>query len=307
MFPFHDVIKESSVSDSEIIWVRFCLTYCGQVTPYGDIEPGQHRSRKWLAVSVTAPSHCLDHYCLIIRVFMWHSHEINSRRTSPLLWRHNGHDCVSNHQPGDCLLSRLFRRRSKQTSKLRVTGLCVGNSPGTGEFPTQMASNAENVSIWYRHHETTWFRIYLLIFTHNFNDNITLRGPGVYSCVERPQELCILKYRLQNIGHFHSATACIEWSALVANCWKLESGFGGIAHHITSAMASHLMTSSCRTVCSLSKLLIKENIKTSRHWPLWWESIHRWPVDSPHRGSVARKMFPFDDVIMTHQMGMSSW
>ena len=32
--------------------------------------------------------------------------------------------------------------------KLRVTGLCAGNSPGTGEFPAQMDSNAENVSIW---------------------------------------------------------------------------------------------------------------------------------------------------------------
>ena len=42
---------------------------------------------------------------------------------------------VPNHQPRDCLLNRLFRRRSKKTSKLRVTGLCVGNSPLTGEFP----------------------------------------------------------------------------------------------------------------------------------------------------------------------------
>ena len=40
----------------------------------------------------------------------------------------------------------------KKTSKLPVTGLCAGNSPGTGEFPAQMASNAENVSIWWRHH-----------------------------------------------------------------------------------------------------------------------------------------------------------
>ena len=69
-----------------------------------------------------------------------------------LHWRHNGHNSVSNHQPHDCLFLRLFRRRSKETSKLRVTGLCVGNSPGTGEFPAQMASNAENVSIWWRHH-----------------------------------------------------------------------------------------------------------------------------------------------------------
>ena len=67
-------------------------------------------------------------------------------------WRHNGRDVVSNHQPDDCLLSRLFKRRSKKTSKLRVTGLCVGNSPVTGEFPAQRASNAENVSIWWRHH-----------------------------------------------------------------------------------------------------------------------------------------------------------
>ena len=69
-----------------------------------------------------------------------------------LRWRHNERDSVSNHQPRDGLLSCLFRRRSKKTSKLRVTGLCVGNSPGTGEFPAQMASNAENVSIWWRHH-----------------------------------------------------------------------------------------------------------------------------------------------------------
>ena len=40
-----------------------------------------------------------------------------------------------------------------KASKLRVTGLCAGNSPVTGEFPAQMASNAENVSIWWRHHD----------------------------------------------------------------------------------------------------------------------------------------------------------
>ena len=51
----------------------------------------------------------------------------------PLLWRHDGRDGVSNHQPHHCLLNRLFWRRSKKTSKLRVTGLCAGNSPMTGE------------------------------------------------------------------------------------------------------------------------------------------------------------------------------
>ena len=73
---------------------------------------------------------------------------------TPIRWRHNERDSVSNRQPHDCVLNRLFRRRSKKTSKLRVTGLCVRNSPGTGGFPAQMASYAENVSIWWRHHST---------------------------------------------------------------------------------------------------------------------------------------------------------
>ena len=69
-----------------------------------------------------------------------------------LRWCHNERDGVSKHQPHYCLFNHLFRRTSKKTSKLRVTGLCVGNSLVTGEFPAQMASNAENVFIWWRHH-----------------------------------------------------------------------------------------------------------------------------------------------------------
>ena len=82
-----------------------------------------------------------------------------------LHWRHNGPDGVSNHQPHDCSLSRLFRQRSKKASKLRVTGLCAGNSPGTGEFPAQMASYTENVSIWWRHHVVT--KIFVIVRSVN--------------------------------------------------------------------------------------------------------------------------------------------
>ena len=71
----------------------------------------------------------------------------------PLQWRHNGRYGILNHQPHHCLLNRLFRLRSKKTSKLRVTGLCLGNSPVTGEFPAQRASNSKNVSIWWRHYD----------------------------------------------------------------------------------------------------------------------------------------------------------
>ena len=73
-----------------------------------------------------------------------------------LQWRHNERDDVSNHQPGDCFLNRLFRRRSKKILdyiKAPRHWSLWGNSPVTGEFPTQRASNAEKVSIWWRHHE----------------------------------------------------------------------------------------------------------------------------------------------------------
>ena len=52
-----------------------------------------------------------------------------------LRWRHNERYGVSNHRRLYCLLNRLFKRRSKKTSKLRVTGLCAGNSPVAGEIP----------------------------------------------------------------------------------------------------------------------------------------------------------------------------
>ena len=86
-----------------------------------------------------------------------------------LQWRHNEHDGVSNPQSRGYLLNRLFRHRSKKTSKLRVTGLCVGNSPVTSEFPAQKTSNAENFSIEWHHHVTGsylnqwWFSLLTLI------------------------------------------------------------------------------------------------------------------------------------------------
>ena len=65
----------------------------------------------------------------LVKYMPWTPSTITQNRNVSLQWRHNGHDSVSNHQPHECLLNRLFRRRSEKTSKLRVTGLCAGNSP----------------------------------------------------------------------------------------------------------------------------------------------------------------------------------
>ena len=40
-------------------------------------------------------------------------------------------------------------RKHQSSASLAFVG---GNSPVAGEFPVQMASNEENVSIWWRHH-----------------------------------------------------------------------------------------------------------------------------------------------------------
>ena len=66
---------------------------------------------------------------MLITLTLWGLKKLSLR------WRHNDHYSVSNHQPHGCLLNRLFRRRWKKTSKLRVTGLCVGNSPGPVNSP----------------------------------------------------------------------------------------------------------------------------------------------------------------------------
>ena len=88
-------------------------------------------------------------YCFTPLFWSWDVLNTKQRMRASLKslrWRHNENDSVSNHQARDCFLNRLLRHRSKKTSKLRVTGLCVWNLHWTGKFPAQMASNAENVS-----------------------------------------------------------------------------------------------------------------------------------------------------------------
>ena len=119
-------------------------------------------------------------------IYAWTHDWVNNRDASdlrlPLRWRHNGHDYVLNNQPHHCLLNGLFGRRSKKTSKLRVTGLCAGNSPGTVEFPAQMANIADNDSIWWRHNDRTHYVVLSCTLVeyqtkiNSVNPNLTISG-----------------------------------------------------------------------------------------------------------------------------------
>ena len=134
--------------------VNIVFTYS---TPFSKMLPIIHDDPSYNALTwkrLTLPLTCHIHQTKSIDpslvIYIWLGNILQCR--------HNGRYSASNHQTHDCLHSSLFKCRSKKTSKLRVTGLCVGNSPVTGEFPAQMASNAEKVIIWWRHHDGGYYQ-----------------------------------------------------------------------------------------------------------------------------------------------------
>ena len=142
-----------------------------------------------------------------------------------LQWRYNGLDGVSNHQPDDCFVNRLFRCRSKKTSKLRVTGLCAGISQVTGEFPAQMTSNAENVSIWWRHHKYILFS-----FRH-------IKCLMIYFVVTDPRRsrICSLKRKcyLRNQGLCCSTTWSVTQRLILSEIWPFPMYVYKTSSHFT--------------------------------------------------------------------------
>ena len=105
------------------------------------------------------------------------------------------------------------RRKSKKTSKIRVTGLCAGISPVTGEIPAQRASNAENVSIWWRHH---WLcrheRVIEISIMHWPNS----QWRDTYS---RTFYEYILFHWVTQLVNWVVGWLRDGWMALLSNCW----------------------------------------------------------------------------------------
>ena len=157
------------------------------------------------------------------------SHLVEASMSLPSLqWRHDEHDCVSNHQPHNCLLSLLFWHRSKKASKLCVTGLCAGNSPVTGEFPAQRASNAENVSIWWRRHVDRPTSSYWLIMPWH---QIGARSSATTTQTWQQLECHINHTALQNFRNTIILKVMFlickeDWQHIRFLCYKDYSGYG---------------------------------------------------------------------------------
>ena len=220
----------------------------------------------WL--SATHPQGSHPFAVLPHQIQMWKPHPW------PLRWRHNDHAGVSNHQPHGCLLNRLFRRKSKKTSKLRVTGLCAGNSPGTGEFPAQMASYAENVSIWWRHHDRQDF------------DTPCQTGDHVIIWFLHPQ-ICNPSILTPWFDYFWYTFVAVPRISRNALQWR-HYGRDVVSIQPHDCLLNRLFG---RRLKNASKVRVTGLC-------VWGGEIHRWPVNSPQKGPVTRKMLPIDDVTM---------
>ena len=104
---------------------------------------------------------CHQNHCwLLIKGVPWHWRESNFTKKCSWVeswvrtWVRSAHhysDVIMSMMASQITSSAVCsNQRSKKTSKFHVTGLPGGNPPLTGGFPSQRASNMENVSIWWR-------------------------------------------------------------------------------------------------------------------------------------------------------------
>ena len=99
----------------------------------------------------------------------------------------------------------------------------------------------------------------------------------------------------------YAVKACAKFVLMTRkwNTTKWNCNHAGNVHYsdvIMSAMASQIadVLIVCLNVCSVAD----QRKHQSSMSLAFVRGIHRWQVNSPHKGPVTRKMFPFDDVIM---------
>ena len=202
------------------------------------------------------------------------------------------------------------RHRSKKTSKLRVTSLCEGNSPVTGEFPAQRASNAENVPIWWRHHGHPVIHgaahvivmptSHQVISNHHVDSTVTGVKSYYAMCISRDSHQHTMFERVREVGNplvsvFLAGSSPQSDIAICEGCWCREVSFH-YTNVIMCAMASQI-TSLSIVYSTVYTGADQRKHQSSASLVFVWR-IHRWPVNSPHKWPVTRKMLPFDDVIV---------
>ena len=134
-------------------------------------------------------------------------------------------DGVSGHQRLDCLLNRLFRHKSKKASKLRVNGLCEGNSPVAVEFPAQRASDAENVFVFLRHHSVRDLELIDERFFHRNSDSMKISLCFGRSC----SEVIVMKFCT-----WQDSCAVVAWATSCSDMITYNGVILELTFHLTA-------------------------------------------------------------------------
>ena len=125
------------------------LIHCFDDNDFQKIAEMINSLPQMMSIKVANPS------SLTVLTFLYFQWNLN-HNTPKIFWHHD--DVIIDAMASQItsltiVYPTVIQTQIKENIKLRVTGLCVGHSPGTGEFPAQLASNAENVFIGWSHRE----------------------------------------------------------------------------------------------------------------------------------------------------------
>ena len=167
-----------------------------------------------------------------------------------------------------------------KTSKFCVTGLCEGNSPVTGEFPAQRASNAESVSIWWRHHDISLTgRLWVFVVSHLEKNTATYlerKRCGVYrQCISILKDHAVLRAidtqweHWINVHVFYMPAATFSVTGYILSDWFKFSQNNTKYNCLDTNISTSLIGGRGKHTY-VRKL--GRNWKLGRHW------LRKWPV-----------------------------
>ena len=104
--------------------------------PITSLKPWYNTERHQVLTEPTGDWRSYSAYTTLVR--NWKTWRGSKRRLYPLLWRHNGRDGVSSHQPHDCLRNRSLHQSSASLAFVRGIHMWPVNSPHKGSVTRKM-------------------------------------------------------------------------------------------------------------------------------------------------------------------------
>ena len=96
-------------------------------------------------------------------------------------------------------------------------------------------------------------------------------------------------------GAFYPSDASLSYAHVEITKWCIWVHYSDVTMRLMTS-SINIVSSICSTICFGGHQ--RKHQKSASL--VFMRGIHRWPVDSPHKGPITRKMFRFDDVLVKH-------